>query len=365
MSVNVQIVNGTPVPNATTYPWFCQLAKFGEQGCGGTYIGQNCVLTAAHCFFDKGNFVNEPQNWSIRMGTLDIDAGGNTYSVNQIIPNPGYDPTSSPAGDNNDIAILKLNGMPSNDGYPTVKLVTSELAATLEALNKDVIVTGFGTTTAYQPGEPNPGESSPILLEATVKIISVGNANGTSYNPESINVNMLTAGTDTDPIKDACQGDSGGPLVSLNPADSELYQIGIVSWGFGCAAEGYPGVYNRVSQYLDWISQNCLPVPEPEDLCKLIAKAIKYLKKAKCSKDSYPINKAKSFLKRSFASLDYLFFFKDMITEYEYLDIRNKLKHVLKIIFKNYINCNNSYIKCSIHILREIEDILECCTCCC
>ena len=48
--------------------------------------------------------------------------------------------------------------------------------------------------------------------------------------------------------KDSCQGDSGGPMV-----DSEGKQVGIVSWGYGCADEGYPGVYTRVSHYYDWI----------------------------------------------------------------------------------------------------------------
>jgi secreted trypsin-like serine protease len=50
----------------------------------------------------------------------------------------------------------------------------------------------------------------------------------------------------------SCQVDSGGPLV-VNTG-SGLHQVGIVSWGFGYAAAGYPSVYTRVSEFKDWIS---------------------------------------------------------------------------------------------------------------
>lgn len=49
---------------------------------------------------------------------------------------------------------------------------------------------------------------------------------------------MMCAG---DAGHDSCQGDSGGP-VALNGKI-----IGIISWGFGCARQGYPGVYTNIA----------------------------------------------------------------------------------------------------------------------
>ena len=51
--------------------------------------------------------------------------------------------------------------------------------------------------------------------------------------------------------EDSCQGDSGGPLIRTDSNGTDI-QIGIVSWGVGCA-ESSPGVYADVGYHYDWI----------------------------------------------------------------------------------------------------------------
>lgn len=48
-------------------------------------------------------------------------------------------------------------------------------------------------------------------------------------------------------------GDSGGPIFGWTGHYWE--QVGIVSYGFGCADRGFPGIYTRLSYYYQWIKE--------------------------------------------------------------------------------------------------------------
>lgn len=64
---------------------------------------------------------------------------------------------------------------------------------------------------------------------------------------------QICAGVD-DFSKDTCQGDSGGGLFEKHSDQLNRWIVsGVVSYGFGCAEEGYPGIYVRVNAYYDWI----------------------------------------------------------------------------------------------------------------
>merc|ERR1711951_60109 len=100
-------------------------------------------------------------------------------------------------------------------------------------------VTGWGTTSQG-------GSLGRILQKVSVPVVSDAKCRN-AYGQEDILDSMICAGVAG---KDSCQGDSGGPMM----CGSEL--SGIVSWGYGCAQAGYPGVYTQTSYFVDWINSH-------------------------------------------------------------------------------------------------------------
>jgi secreted trypsin-like serine protease len=84
------------------------------------------------------------------------------------------------------------------------------------------------------------------MREARVPLVSDAEADKTydAINGPSgyIPPLMVAAGREG---KDTCQGDSGGPLFAKTASGPR--QIGITSFGAGCATKRYPGVYTEVN----------------------------------------------------------------------------------------------------------------------
>lgn len=264
--VSASIVGGTPIA-ITAAPWQVLLVDFdpdfwsirvGEDYwpfCGGSIINQLWIVTAAHC-------VDDPLGWPY----LRIAAG--VTSKNGIASNTFIDVVDvlvheqwNPGTSENDVALLEL-ATPldlSGSSRRAIDLPTS-VGGSWPSNGTSAFITGWGTT-SYG------GSSSNTLLGATIQVLaSPGPGScgfyGGSYTPAS----MLCAGISAGGV-DTCQGDSGGPLAIQ--VDGRWTLGGITSWGNGCASAGYPGLYSRVTSYLDWIRSRSSLTPEPPTISSI------------------------------------------------------------------------------------------------
>lgn len=208
--------NGRPFMAALLYEKDGKLFQY----CGASVIGDQWLLTAAHCEVKAGELA------IINRSNLG-SPGGIELRIEHVYPNEQYDSTTH----DNDIALLHLSGKISSV-IPHVNVIAPPRTGT------KVLAAGWGLTTEN-------GKPSLLLREVQVPIIS-STICKTKY--ADLSGNMVCAG---EAGKDSCQGDSGGPLLLVG---SGAEQVGIVSYGLGCGRKGWPGVYTEVYNYQKWIN---------------------------------------------------------------------------------------------------------------
>jgi secreted trypsin-like serine protease len=235
---HTSVVGGTSA-EAGEYPW--QIALLKKQGnslyfiCGGTLIGVQRVVTAAHCTSGSAGSLK------VLVGTQLLNSGGSILNVTSYADHPSYSSRRSRF----DAATLELGSSAVTAGGQTMPLIGPEGSADdgLWAPGDMLAISGWGSTSE--------GGSIPNQLrEARVPRVSDITCGQSDYYGSAFHApTMVCAGFAAGGV-DTCQGDSGGPLAAStqdplptsesNPSQWRL--AGITSWGDGCARPKKPGV---------------------------------------------------------------------------------------------------------------------------
>ncbi|XP_037003138.2 transmembrane protease serine 4 isoform X2 [Artibeus jamaicensis] len=231
-SLKAPRVVGGEKASVDSWPWQVSIQYNKQHICGGSILDRQWILTAAHCF--RKHLV--VSNWKVRPGS---DKMGNFPSLPVAKIFVTELNTTYPR--EKDIALVKLQyPLTFSDTVRPICLPFSDEELTPAT---PLWVIGWGFT------EPGGGKISDILLQASVQVIDRTRCNAEDAYQGEVTKEMLCAGILEGGV-DTCQGDSGGPLMYY----SDLWQVvGIVSWGHGCGGPSTPGVYTKVTAYLNWV----------------------------------------------------------------------------------------------------------------
>jgi len=241
------IIGGEPVER-NTYPWMVALAYnvdadlVQRQFCGGSIIADQWVLTAAHCLYGRSGAPIRTDAFKVAINVTNLnDPNVPELDVANIYIHPAYDHNGR--NPHSDIALLEL-------AQPTgITPMTLSTKPTDKLIGLQSTAIGWGAVDNSNPAEPQ----FPVWLHTVdVPIVSMDECNAPESYAENIYPNQLCAGFKAGG-KDSCVGDSGGPLIAT--IDGVVQQVGVVSFGFGCALPNYYGIYTDVPYFIGWINQ--------------------------------------------------------------------------------------------------------------
>jgi secreted trypsin-like serine protease len=222
-----RIINGDD--SWAQWSWMASIGVPGyPHNCGGTHIGDGWIMTAAHC---TDGYSESDFNVTVGVKTLSEKTAADQYSVTQLIEHSDYNPFNF----KNDIALLKLDRVPPG---------SHALMMTPTMMNN--LVPGYDENTSL----PDTLQEVSLPLADHARCNQVFDFIYTVDDIGLVTSKMVCAGPPSGEF-DTCSGDSGGPLFIRTEAGT--VQLGITSWGYGCALPIYYGVYTRVSSYRDWI----------------------------------------------------------------------------------------------------------------